>query len=127
MPHDPDTSLDSSSVRMHTALPSRRGCSQVLFLGILSPHVYSITLELQRGVGATCLADVRLASHKGSCSPPACVEVEYNNYIPCVQTPFLSALDGGFAWDQPAVYGVETPPAPRRERSHPCPTCFIRL
>ena len=49
-PHGPDTSLDPSLVRMYAALSSRRGCSQVLFLGILSPHVYSITLKLQRGV-----------------------------------------------------------------------------
>ena len=46
---------------------------------------------------------VRLASHKGSCSPPA------------LQMPFLSALDGGFTWDQPAVWDVE----PRREPSIP--------
>ena len=28
---------------------------QVLFLGILSRHVQLVTLQLQRGVGATCL------------------------------------------------------------------------
>ena len=54
-PHDPDTSLDSASVKMYAALSSRRGCSQVLFLGILSPHVESITLKSQRGVGADVL------------------------------------------------------------------------
>ena len=30
----------------------RRGCLQVLFLGILSPHIYSITLRLRRGNGS---------------------------------------------------------------------------
>ena len=61
-PHGLDTSLDSGSVRMYAALSSRRGCSQVLFLGIFRLHVYSITLKLQRGVGATCLTTVRRAS-----------------------------------------------------------------
>ncbi len=50
-PHVLDTGLESSSVRMYAALFSRRGCSQVLFLGILSPHIYSITLRLRRRVG----------------------------------------------------------------------------
>ena len=34
-------------------LSSSRGCSQVLFTGTLSRHVYSITLRWQRGLGAT--------------------------------------------------------------------------
>ncbi len=48
-PHVLDTSLDPS-VRMYARPSSRRGCSQVLFLGILSPHIYSIGLRLRRGV-----------------------------------------------------------------------------
>ena len=66
-PHVLDTSLDSSSMRLYAALSSHRGCSQVLFLGILSRHVYWITLRLQRGVwvGATCPASaVRRASRR---------------------------------------------------------------
>ncbi len=38
-------------MRMYEVLSSRRGCSQILLLGILSPHIYSMTLRLQRGVG----------------------------------------------------------------------------
>ena len=48
-PHGLDTGLDSSSVRMYTALSSRGERLQVLLFGILSPHIYSLTLRLRRG------------------------------------------------------------------------------
>ena len=34
------------------------GCSQILFPGILSPHVFLITLRLQCGLGVTLMADM---------------------------------------------------------------------
>jgi len=60
-PHGLDAGLDSWSARMHAALSSHWGCSQVLFLKILSFHVHPITLRLQRVVGATLLPAWRLS------------------------------------------------------------------
>ena len=48
-------------MRMYAALSSRRGCSQVLFLGVLRPHNYD-QLEVATWVGATCLTAVGRAS-----------------------------------------------------------------
>ena len=50
---------------MYAALSDRGRCSQVLFLGILSPHIYLISLKLlATGVGMTCstAVDYRHAS-----------------------------------------------------------------
>ena len=85
---------------MYAVLSSRRGCSQVLFPGILSPHTYSITLGLQRGVGAKYLTAVK---HTSGPKIVALRLHRYNSYIPYEQTLFLSTLMAGFAWDQPAV------------------------
>ena len=50
---------------MHGAASSRRGCSQVLFLGILSRHVHSIALRLlQRATWGGFALILRL-DHKG--------------------------------------------------------------
>ena len=109
---------------MYTALPSRRGCSQVLFLEIMSPHFDSITLRLQRWVGATLLD----CCQRASCAPTSPTirwnyeSVEYNSHIPCVQTPFLSALD---AWDQPAVWGVEHATRPSLRAIHTRRASFV--
>ena len=56
-PHRLDTDLGSSLARMHVVLSSGRGCSQVLFRGILSRYVHLITLEVATwgGVGETGL------------------------------------------------------------------------
>ena len=56
-------------MRTYAALSSRRGCSQILFLGDLSRHISSITLRLQRGVGANCLMAVRRASNTQVVAP----------------------------------------------------------
>ena len=112
---------------MYTALPSRRGCSQVLFLEIMSPHFDSITLRLQRWVGATLLDRCQRAS----CAPTSPTirwnyeSVEYNSHIPCVQTPFLSALDGVVCLGSASSLGCGTL-HPSLAESHAHPTCFIR-
>ena len=83
---------------MYAALSSCRGCSQVLFLGILSPHFYSITLRLRRGVGETCYLLSRCQTcfgRKGGLLPPAPPAIKRNYESIEVQTAFLSALDGG--------------------------------
>ena len=72
---------------MHVERSIRQGCSQVLFHGILSPHIYSITLRLRRGVGATCLTGLPAQRF--------------------VQTPLFTALDGGFSLGSASSLGVK--------------------
>ena len=81
-------------------LSSGRGCSQILFLGILSRHVPSITLRLQRGwvrpalrlSGQTCFPDVLPGAYKAK--NVALLEIRWKywkveniSYIRCVHMP----------------------------------------
>ena len=105
---------------MHALLSNRRGCSQVLFLGVLSPHACSITLRL-RGWEATspldgCQSDLLLAlEHKGKFIALirwTYERVENISYICCVQTRSLRL-----------IFGCETSPLV----GDPYPTRVIRL
>ncbi len=76
-------------------LSSGRGCSQVLFLGILSRHVHSITLRLQ---WCTWVTEVL---YKTKVVGPMEIrwkyeQVENISYIRCVHMPSLRALDVRF-------------------------------
>ena len=67
--------------------------------------------------GAECfLAAVRGAS---ATSPATRQNWGYSPYIPCVQTPVLSALHGGSCLESASRLGCEAP------RSPPILTCFI--
>ena len=77
---------------MHAALSSHRGCLQVLFLGILSGHVHSVTLRLQYRVGGRRQNLIRRFEHKEKVVAPREIrwkndQVENISYIRCVHTP----------------------------------------
>ena len=63
-PHVLETGLDSWSARTDRALSSDRGCSQVLFLGIWSPHVGFGHFEGARWDAGFCQT---WAQRKGCC------------------------------------------------------------
>ena len=116
-------------LHQYAVLSNCRGYSQILFPWILNPHVYLITLKLQHGVGATCLAgllDVLSGfQHKGLCSPPPSLvirwnyeQVEYISHIPCVQTLFSQHSMAGFAWDELAVWGGKLSTRPSQRAIH---------
>jgi len=65
-------------VRIYAALCSRRGCSQVLFLGILSPHIYD-QLEVATWGGCDLLDGCQTCfQRKSRCSTPALPVIRRN-------------------------------------------------
>ena len=69
-PHSLDTSLDSWSVRMYVVLSSCWGCSQILFLGILSSHLFD-HYEVATWGGCNLLDSCQMCF----CSLPALLEL----------------------------------------------------
>ncbi len=65
-------------MRIYAALCSRRGCSQVLFLGILSPHIYD-QLEVATWGGCDLLDGCQTCfQRKSRCSTPALPVIRRN-------------------------------------------------
>jgi hypothetical protein len=72
---------------MHAGLSSRRGCSQILFLGTLSRHVHSITLRLAMWCGCD-------PEHKGKVDRPTDAGHRHEKVE---KVSYVRALDGGFS------------------------------
>src|SRR5258706_4200680 len=110
-PHVLDTGWDPWSARTHAALFSNRGCSQALLLGILSRHVHSITLRLQRGavrpgLALGCQTSLRLnKGHKGKVVAIAGNQMDICSL--CAIAVPHSTRWPVFAWDRQVDRGVK--------------------
>ena len=101
-------------MKMYEALSGRLGYSQVLFLGILSPHFYLVTLRLRYGVSATASCQrafgakiVALRLHRWHSD--GTIDLVYKRHFS------LSALEDGIS--QQLGCGAKHSTVPRR--SHP--------
>ena len=95
---------------MYAKLSSRRGGSQVLFLGIVSPHIYSITLRLPRGVSVK-LSEFRVASFPSTSKFSVCWDrYEHMEYKASKATPFCTTM--------PTLSGLCLPPQALSARTH---------
>src|SRR5258706_12838729 len=104
--------------RTHAALYSSRGCSQVLLLGILSRHVYSITEVGRVRPGLMVVRLLRPAPCALSMSMGKIVAIvgnkmeiwiscKYFLYSLCTNDVPLSTRWRAFAWDRQADRGVK--------------------